>query len=100
MKAEAERHEVKAKIKPSLPCHEGIWGELRYSSTILDLYTRRRCVWSASRPGKGPIVPHWAGEWVGPRGGLALRRRENLSPTGNGIPEVQPAVIPTELLKN
>jgi hypothetical protein len=48
-------------------------GEWRYSSIILDLFTRWR--WSASRtgrftPGEGTLGTHWIGGWVGLRDGL------------------------------
>jgi hypothetical protein len=78
------RSKSKNKTVSTMP--RGHTGEWRYSSTILHLYTRQRCVVSFTT-GESAHSTHWAGGWVGPRGGLALRRRENLTPTGNRIPK-------------
>jgi hypothetical protein len=72
--------------------HMGKW---RYSSTILDLGTRWRWVFSFTPLplypwGKSPGT-HWIGGWVGPR-------REKSCIAGNRTRVVQPVAIPTLVL--
>jgi hypothetical protein len=54
------------------PCHEGILGEWRYSSTHSLTSALDGGEWSDSRPGgftprKRAAGAHWIGGWVGPR---------------------------------
>jgi hypothetical protein len=64
--------------------HNGVW---RYSSTILDLDTRRRFVvsqpYAPSRFIPREIVPgtHWIGGWLGPGAGLEAVEKRNILPS-------------------
>jgi hypothetical protein len=71
------------------PCHEGVLGEQRYSSTHSWTSALEGGEWSASRPGR--FIPrertpgiHWIGGWVGPRDVLdGVVKRRIPSPAGN-----------------
>jgi hypothetical protein len=78
---------VKDKLVPVLNSLSALpWrrvGEWRYSSTLLDLLTRRRWVISST---PRPLYPaekapntHWVGNWVGPGAGLDDVEKRNIS---------------------
>jgi hypothetical protein len=75
-------------------------GEWRYSSTILDLGTRWRCVVSFTlrilyTRGKEAPVTNWIGGWVGPRVGADAVKKNKSCTAGNVTRTFQP--IPIEL---
>jgi hypothetical protein len=101
---------VKSKVVPMLcfncaPRHEGILGELRYSSTHSLNLPLGGGEWSASRPGRftprerAPTT-HGIGGWMGPRAVLdAVVKRKIPSPRRESNPRT-PIVQPvTQILK-
>jgi hypothetical protein len=74
-----------------------MYGEWRYSFTILDLGTRWRWVVSFSpgnfTPREGAPGTHWKGGWVGPRAGLHAVLK-SFALVGNGTSAVQPVGRP------
>jgi hypothetical protein len=73
--------------------------EWRYSSAILRLDTRWRCVvgftpWSLYSRGESPNT-HWLGGWVEPRAGLAFKGKgeKSLVLTWNQTPHVYSVVL-------
>jgi hypothetical protein len=69
------------KVKLSCYCHAGDKGEKRYSSYSFLTLALDKGEWSAScpghalLPGKGPLVPHWIGGWVGLRAGVDTKAK-------------------------
>jgi hypothetical protein len=83
----------------TLPHHEGVLREWRYSSTHSLTSALDGGEWSASRPGRftpreRASVTHWIGDWVAPRTVLdAAVKRKIPSPRGESSPRtsiVQP----------
>jgi hypothetical protein len=75
--------------------------EWRYSSSILDLSTRRR--WMVAWIRDTDSGTHWMGSWVSPRAGLNdVEKRKVSAPAVNWTRAVQPVSfsIPTELSRH
>jgi hypothetical protein len=90
-----EGKKVKGKVVPVLnwaPCHEGVLGEWRYSSTHSLTSALDGSEWSALHPVRFTLKErapgiHWIGAWVGPRAVLdAVVKREIPSPRRESNP--------------